>query len=74
MKLLSKDLIKEYGFVDNEEKSNLDFEVMSKDQFDVIIKGGLFYYSNFGIDYPLKDLATLKRIYKEAKSLDLKPL
>jgi hypothetical protein len=72
MKLLSKDVLRDYGFIDNAEKSNVLIQVMSRKQFDVCIKDGTyFFYSNLGIDYPLKDLATLRKLYKEVKREDL---
>lgn len=75
MKLLSKDLLREYGFSENTGKSSDQIEVMTKDQFDIIIRdGSSFYYSNFGIDYPLNDIAALRKLYKEVRSVELKPV
>ena len=72
MKLLSKDILREYGFAADVTKSNVMVEVMTRDGFDILIKeNGLFFYSNFGIDYPLKDLTTLRRVFKEVKGKDL---
>lgn len=72
MKLLTKDILREYGFADDVTKSNVMVEVMTRDGFDILIKeNGLFFYSNFGIDYPLKDLTTLRKVFKEAKSKEL---
>jgi hypothetical protein len=75
MKLLSEDLLKEYGFI---EKPHLPakklIKVMTKDNFDVVIREDGIYYSNLGIDYPLRDTATLRKLYKENKKMDLKPL
>lgn len=72
MKLLTKDILREYGFADDVAKSNVMVEVMTRDGFDILIKeNGLFFYSNFGIDYPLKDLTTLRKVFKEAKSKEL---
>ncbi|PBQ30471.1 hypothetical protein CNR22_01375 [Sphingobacteriaceae bacterium] len=73
MKLLSKDVLQEYGFSENIQKTNSWIEVMSRDNVDIVIKEGNFYYSNLGIDYPLKDLAALRKFYKEIKNQDLKP-
>jgi hypothetical protein len=74
MKLLSKDILREYGFSDDVTKSNALVEVMNREGFDVLIQeGGLFFYSNFGIDYPLKDLTALRKVFKEAKSKELTP-
>jgi hypothetical protein len=72
MKLLTKELLTEYGFEENELKSINALEVFSKDKVDIIIKDGQFYYSNMGFDYPLKDLAALKKVYKELRREDLK--
>lgn len=74
MKLLSKDVLIEFGFSENVEKTNSWIEVMSKDNFDIIIKDGGFYYSYLGIDYPLKDLAGLRKFYKESRKQELKPI
>jgi hypothetical protein len=74
MKLLSKDVLQEYGFSENIHKTNSWIEVMTRDNVDIVIKEGSFYYSNLGIDYPLKDLAGLRKFYKEVKNQDLKPL
>ncbi len=72
MKLLSIDILKEYGFVGNPAKSTVDVDVMSKDGMDVASKNGTFYYVNLGIEYPLKDLTALRKLYKEIKNQDLK--
>ncbi|WP_317897771.1 hypothetical protein [Aurantibacillus circumpalustris] len=74
MKLLSKDILLEYGFSENELKTSIKIEVMTRDNFDIVIKDGQFYYSNLGIDYPLKDLAGLRKFYKEARNKDLYPV
>jgi len=75
MKLLSKDLLREYGFIDDINKSNSGIEVMAKDQFEIVIKeNNSFYYSNLGIDYPLKDIAALRKLYKEVKRMELIPI
>ena len=72
MKLLTKDILREYGFADDVAKSNVMVEVMTRDGFDILIKeNGLFFYSNFGIDYPLKELTTLRKVFKEGKSKEL---
>ena len=73
MKLLSKDILLEYGFSENELKTSIKIEVMTRDNFDIAIKDGQFFYSNLGIDYPLKDLAGLRKFYKEARNRDLLP-
>jgi hypothetical protein len=72
MKLLSKDLLLEYGFQENKSKSNKVNLIMTKDKFDIVIKtDGTFYYSNMGFDYPIKDLSALRKLYKEVKREDL---
>lgn len=73
MKLLSKDLLQEYGFTENIVKTNAWIEVMTRDDLDIVIKEGRFFYSNLGIDYPLKDLAGLRKFCKELRNQDLKP-
>jgi hypothetical protein len=47
---------------------------MSKDGFDVVIKMDGFFYINLGLSYPLKDTASLKKLFKEVKSKDLIPI
>ena len=75
MKLLSKDLLIEFGFIENNEKIKSDCIVMTRDKMDIVINdNGSIYYSNMGFDYPLRDTASLKKIYKEVKSEELKPL
>ncbi len=75
MKLLSEDLLKEYGFTEKPHVANrVIIKVMTRDNFDVVIKEDGIYYSNVGIDYPLRDSATLRKLYKENKNVDLKPL
>lgn len=73
MKLLSKDLLLEYGFIENSEKTTAWTEVMTRENIDIVIKEGRFFYSNLGIEYPLKDLTALRKFYKELKSQELKP-
>jgi hypothetical protein len=68
MKLLSEDLLKEYGFVENTMKSTPIAKIMTRDKNDGI------YYTNLGFDYPLKDTAALRKLYKEIRSEDLKPI
>jgi predicted solute-binding protein len=74
MKLLSKDILLEYGFSENELKTSIKIEVMTRDNFDITLKDGQYYYSNLGIDYPLKDLAGLRKFYREARNSDLLPV
>jgi hypothetical protein len=74
MKLLSEDLLKEYGFVEKPHIANRSIiKVMTRDNIDIIIKEDGICYSNMGFDYPLKDIAALRKLYKELKSQDLKP-
>jgi hypothetical protein len=48
---------------------------MAKNKVDVFIKHNhTFYYSNMGLNYPLKDIASLKKVYKEARNEELKPI
>ena len=72
MKLLSEDLLKEYGFVQNVEKSNPHVKVMSREKIDIAIKNDGIYYTNMGFDYPLRDIAALRKLYKEVRSEELK--
>ena len=75
MKLLSKNLLMEYGFTENKVKANNINEVMTRNEVDIVIKDGRsFYCSNMGIEYPLKDIAGLRKLYKELRSEDLKPV
>lgn len=74
MKLLSEDLLKEYGFIEKTTKSSTSMKIMTRDNLEIVIKNGSFYYSNTGIDYPLKDIASLRKLYKETRSQDLKPI
>ena len=73
-KVLDKAILSEYGFEINELKTKHPLTVMSKDKFEVVIgEDNTISYSNVGIQYPLKDVATLKKVYKEVKREDLKP-
>lgn len=74
MKLLTKDLLKEYGFTENKTRSNSIITVMTRDAIDIIIKHGECYYSNMGVDHPLRDTASLRKLYKELKGEKLKPI
>jgi hypothetical protein len=75
MKLLSKDLLVEYGFTEDKSKAKYNTTVMTRDKLDIVIKeDSSVYYSNMGFDYPLKDLAALRKLYKEVRSEELKPL
>jgi hypothetical protein len=74
MKLLSIDLLKEHGFIENVIKTNSRLVVMTKDEIDIIIKNdNTFCYSNNDVDYTLKDIAALRKLYRELRNEDLKP-
>ena len=72
MKILTEDLLREYGFMDNPSKSSTRIKIMTRNDFDVSIKLDGIYYVNLGFDYPLKDTAALRKIYKEVKNEELK--
>lgn len=72
MKILTEDLLHEYGFMNNPNKSSTRVKVMSRNDFDVSIKVDGIYYTNLGFDYPLRDTATLRKVYKEVKNEELK--
>lgn len=75
MKLINKDILLEYGFVLNEQKSNTKEIVMTRAKVDIVLKtDGTVWYINMGIDYPLKDLSALRKLYKEIRNTDLTPL
>ena len=75
MKLINKDILIEYGFVQNEQKSNPMAIIMTRAKVHIVIKSdGTVYYSNLGIQYPLKDLSALRKLYKEIRNTELKPL
>ncbi|MDO8999682.1 MAG: hypothetical protein Q7W45_07955 [Bacteroidota bacterium] len=74
MKLINKDLLLEYGFIQDKTKSKNGLTVLTKAKVDIIIKNdGTVWYSNLGIDYPLKDLSALRKLYKEIRNTELKP-
>jgi hypothetical protein len=58
--------------MDNPSKSSTRVKIMTRNDFDVSIKIDGIYYVNLGFDYPLKDTATLRKIYKEVKNEELK--
>lgn len=71
MKLISKQILFEHGFnvVSDELSPNL---IMTKGTFKVVLNAnGTCTYRNTGIDYPLKDLASLKKLYKEVNRENL---
>jgi hypothetical protein len=72
MKLISIDVLKEYGFSEKKGKSENGIVIMSRDNFDVIVKAdGYCYYMNMGFEYPLKDIAALRKLFKEVRQKDL---
>ena len=74
MKLLSEDLLSEYGFLENKEKTTSSIKVFTKNNLDIILKDdNTFYYSIMAFDYPLRDTAALRKLYKEVRSEELKP-
>jgi hypothetical protein len=74
MKSLSTSTLNQFGFIEDIMKSNHIIKVFSKDKFEIVLKGNSFYYTNMGIDYPLDDVTALKKLYKENRKTDLKPL
>lgn len=75
MKLLSEDILSEFGFFENKEKTTRFLKVYTRDNLDITLKeDGEFYYSSMGINYPLKDLSGLRKFYKEVRREELKPL
>ncbi len=70
---VNRALLAEYGFEINEKKTKDHLTILSKDAFDIVIKeDDSVFYSNMGFDYPLKDLFTLKKVYKEVRRKELK--
>ncbi|MCD6017395.1 MAG: hypothetical protein K0S53_516 [Bacteroidetes bacterium] len=75
MKLLSEDVLKEFGFLESPVPSQTnELKVMSKDAVDIVIRPDGIFYRNMGFFYPLKDLAALRKLYKELGREDLKPV
>lgn len=74
MKLLSEDLLKEYGFIENIEKSTLHVKIMTREKIDIAIKRDGIYYTNMGFDYPVRDIAALRKLYKELRREELNPI
>lgn len=71
MKLLCKIVLEEHGFTQLPENAGPDI-IMSKDNFNPTLHpNGTCSYSNLGIIYPVKDLAGLKKLYKEVKGQGL---
>ncbi len=75
MKLLNEDLLKEYGFIEKSHPVNgLTIKVVTRNNVDIAIRKDGFYYSNMGIDYPIRDTAGLRKLYKELRREELKPI
>jgi hypothetical protein len=45
---------------------------MTREKIDIAIKTDGIYYTNLGFDYPLRDTASLRKLYKELRREDLK--
>jgi hypothetical protein len=75
LKLLSEDVLKEYGFV---EKTHIPernvIKILTRVNIDIVIREDGIYYSNMWIDYPLKDSAGLRKLYKELRREELNPI
>ena len=75
MKLLSEEVLLEFGFKEGSALPQTnELKVMSKDAIDLVIRPDGIYYQNMGFFYPLKDLAALRKLYKELRREDLKPV
>jgi hypothetical protein len=72
MKLLNEYILKEYGFIENVDKSTSSIKIMTREKIDIAIKTDGIYYTNLGFDYPLRDTASLRKLYKELRREDLK--
>ncbi len=75
MKLLSEDLLKEYGFTEKPSKIiHNAIKVMTRDNIDIVIREDGIYYTNMGFDYLLEDITALRKLYKEVRREDLKSI
>ncbi|MDF2451605.1 MAG: hypothetical protein K0S26_1109 [Bacteroidota bacterium] len=74
MKLLSEEILKEYGFYEDLAQSHSGIKIFTREKFEIVFKQNQYSYNNLGICYPLRDLAALKKLYKENKKTDLKPV
>ncbi len=73
--LVNSELLLKYGFKINEIKSKDRLTIFYKDKFEVVlVDDGSLFYSNLGFEYPLKDLAALKKLYKEVRREELVPM
>ncbi len=59
MKILTEDLLSDYGFIDKSFKSTSNINVMTKNDFEISIRADGMYYTNIWIDYPINDTANL---------------
>ncbi|MBA3681107.1 MAG: hypothetical protein H0W73_08065 [Bacteroidetes bacterium] len=72
--LINSDVLLKYGFKINEKKSKDRLTIFYKDKFEVVlVDDGSLFYSNLGFEYPLKDVAALKKLYKEVRREELLP-
>lgn len=55
-------------------KTNSNMKVMVRDEMEIVINHDSIYYTNMGFDYPVRDIAGLKKLYREVKYEELKPL
>lgn len=73
MEPLTEEQLKEYGFTEKMHDANgVIIKVMTLDNIDILIKQDGIYYTNMGFDYPIKDTSSLKKLYKELRSKELK--
>lgn len=69
---INKQILEEYGFRKLESKSKDRITVYSRNKVEIVISdSGEVYYSNMGFDYPLENLAALKKLYKELRRIEL---
>lgn len=72
MKLISEDILKEFGFTEKNEKADTNIiKIMSKEGFNIVIRNDGIYYVNMGLSYPLRDTAALKKLFKEVNRKEL---
>ena len=71
--LITKEIVQEYSFKKVDVKSKDCIDVYSRDKVEIVISdSGEIYYSNMGFDYPLANLATLKKLFKELRDVELR--
>lgn len=72
MEKLTKEVLQDYGFKIVELKSKDRVTVFSKERVELaLVDDGTVLYSKMGFDYPLADLAALKKLYKELRRTEL---